>query len=187
MLKSDKIFGFDKYFKMFFPKTSDPVYSAILRDAVQYPDEPTCFIWAAVYQNISTLTTDFDIEIYRAREIWTDKNNRPLLCEMDGGVVRTVDCAIAVRKGSVLLEFLDDVLGRWVEAGIVMHKKKRSFDKLKRKAKFDIPNFHDTYCATNIRHVQTAFYLLMLGYVLAAACFVTEIMWHRYRSKGRGL
>ena len=106
---------------------------------------------------------------------------------MDGGVVRTVDFAIAVRKGSVLLEFLDDVLGRLVEAGIVMHIKKRSFDKLKIKAKLDIPNFDDTYSAINIRHVQTAFYFLILGYVLAAACFVTEIMWHRYRSKGRGL
>jgi len=26
---------------------------------------------------------------------------------------------------------------------------------------------------------------LMLGYVLGVVCFVTEIMWHRYRSKGR--
>jgi hypothetical protein len=163
------------------------VHSAIVRDAVQCPDEPTCFIWAAVYHNISTLAKDFDIEIYRVRENWTDKNNRPLLCEVDGGVVRTFDFAIAVRKGSVLLEFLDDVLCRLVEAGIVMHIKKRSFDKLKIKAKSDIPNFDDTYSAVNIRHVQTAFYFLILGYVLAAASFVTEIMWHRYRSKGRGL
>ena len=187
MLKSDKIFGFDQYFEMFFPKTSDPVYSAIVRNAVQCPDQTTCFIWAAVYQNISTLTTDSDIEIYRARENWTDKNNRPLLCEMDGGFVRTVDFAIAVFKGSVLLEFLDDVIGRLVEAGISMHIMKRRFDKLKRKATLDIPNFDDTYFDINIRHVQTAFYFLILGYVLAAACFVTEIMWHRYRSKGRGL
>jgi hypothetical protein len=35
-------------------------------------------------------------------------------------------------------------------------------------------------------HLQTAFYLLMLGYVKALACFVTVIMWHSYRSKGRG-
>jgi hypothetical protein len=115
-------------------------------------------MWAAVYHNISTLTTDFDIEIYSARENWTDKNNRPLLCEMDGGVVRTVDFAIGVWKGNVLLEFLDDVLSRLVEAGIVMHMKKRRFDKLKIKAKLDIPNFDDTYFAINMRHVQTVFY-----------------------------
>jgi hypothetical protein len=187
MLKSDKIFGFFHYFKMIFLTTSDTVSSAIVRDAVQCPDETTCFIWAAVYHNISTLATDFDIEIYRAGENWTDKNNRPLLCEMDGGVVRTFDFAITVSKGSVLLEFLNDVIGRLVEAGIFMHIKKRSFDKLKIKAKLDIPNFDDTYFAINMRHVQAAFYFLMLGYVLAVVCFVSEIMWHRYRSKGRGL
>jgi hypothetical protein len=32
--------------------------------------------------------------------------------------------------------------------------------------------------------MQTAFYLSMLEYVLAVADFVTEIMWHPYRSKG---
>ena len=65
----------------------------------------------------------------------------------------------------MLLEFLDDVLSRLVEAGIFMHKKKRSFDKLKIKAQLDIPNFDDTYSPTKLRHVQTAFYFLILGYV----------------------
>ena len=97
MLKSDKMFGFDLNSEYFFPKISDPLYPAIVGDAVECPDETTCFIWAAVYHNISTITTDFDIEIYRSRENWTDKNNRHLLYEMDGRVVRTVDFAIAVR------------------------------------------------------------------------------------------
>jgi len=187
MLRSDKIFGFDQYFRTLFHETSDPVYSAIIRDAAQCPDEPTCFIWAAVYHNISTVIKDLDIEIYRARENWTDENNRPLLCEMDGGVVRTVDVAIGVSKGSLLFEFIDGVLSHMFEGGIFMHIKERSFDKLKMKVKLDIPAFDDTYSAIKIRHVQMAFYLLIVGYILAVACFVTEIMWYRYWSKGRGL
>jgi hypothetical protein len=67
-----------------------------------------------------------------------------------------------------------------------MHIKKRSFDTLKMESQLDIPTFADTYYAISIRHLQTAFYVLMLGYVLAFVCFVTEIMWHRYRSKGHG-
>ena len=67
-----------------------------------------------------------------------------------------------------------------------MHIKERSFDKFKMVSKLDNPTFADTYYVINIRHLQTAFYLLMLGYALAVVCFVTEIMWHRYRSKGRG-
>jgi hypothetical protein len=45
----------------------------------------------------------------------------------------------------------------------------------------DVHTVADTYCALSVRHLQTALYLLMLGYVLAVVCFVTEIMWHRYR------
>jgi len=67
-----------------------------------------------------------------------------------------------------------------------MHIKKISFDKLNIESKFDVPTFADTYCDIRITHLQTAFYLLMLGYVLADVCFMTEIMWHRYRSKRFG-
>jgi len=67
-----------------------------------------------------------------------------------------------------------------------MHIKKSSFYKLKIESKFYVPTFDDTYYAINISHLQTAFYLLMLGYVLAVVFSVTEIFWHCYRSKGRG-
>jgi hypothetical protein len=91
-----------------------------------------------------------------------------------------------VRKRSPFLEIIDDVIGRIVEGGIFVHIKKRGINEEKLESKFDFPTSADTYYAISIRHLQTAFYLLMLGYVLAVVCFVTEIMWHRYRSKGRG-
>jgi hypothetical protein len=116
---------------------------------------------------------------------WTDENNRPLLCEIEGGGVRTIYFPLSVNKGSTFFEFIDDVLSYITEGGIFMHIKKRSFDKLKIESKLDVPTFDDTYYTISIRHLQTAFYLLMLGYVLAVVCFVTEIMWHRYRQKGR--
>jgi hypothetical protein len=59
---------------------------------------PTCFIWAAVYQNISVLIKDLDMEIYRARGDRTDENNRHLLCELESGVYRTLDLAMVVKK-----------------------------------------------------------------------------------------
>jgi hypothetical protein len=42
-----------------------------------------------------------------------------------------------------------------------------------------------TYYNISLRHLQAAFYLMMLGHALALACFVTEIMWHSLRSKVR--
>jgi hypothetical protein len=63
----------------------------------------TCFIWAAVYQNISVLIKDLDMEIYRARGDWTYGNNRHLLCELESGVYRTLDLAMLVKKGTAFL------------------------------------------------------------------------------------
>ena len=70
----------------------------IVKDVVQCTDVATCFIWAALYQNISTLIKYLDMEIYRARGDWTDENNRPLLCELESGVVRILDLAMVVKN-----------------------------------------------------------------------------------------
>jgi hypothetical protein len=187
MLKSEKMWGIDRQYYVLFNNTSDPVESAIIKDAVLCPDEATCFIWAAVYHNISAPLRDLDVDIYRSRGEWTDENNRPLLCEMDGRVAKTIRFAIMVGKGVPFFEFMDDVLSHIIEGGIFMYIEKRSFDKLKIESKLDVHTFDDTYYAINIIHLQTAFYFLVLGYVLAVVCFVSEIMWYCYRSKGRGL
>jgi hypothetical protein len=124
---------------------------------------------------------DLEMETYLRMEDWTDENNRPLLCELEDGVVRRIDPAVFVRKRSPFFEVMDNVVGRIVEGGIFMQIKKRGFVKVNVKTKFDFNMLDNTYSAMNVRHLQTAFYFLMLGYVVAVVCFVTEIMWHRYR------
>jgi hypothetical protein len=185
MIKSGKMFGFARYLDTFLLISTDPFYSAIVKDAVQCPDQPMCFIWAAVYHYISTVIKDLDVETYRAMGNWTDQNNRRLLCEMEGGYFRTINFAIMVQKGFLFYEFIDDILSHIAEGGIFMHIKKRGFDKFKIQSKLHVPTFDDTYYTINVRHLQTAFYLLMLGYVSAVVYFVTEIMWHRCRAKRR--
>jgi hypothetical protein len=121
-----------------------------------------------------------------AAGIWTDENNRPLICELEYSDVQTTGFAMLVRQGSPLLEFINNVIIHIVEGGIFMHIIDRILNEEKIDSKFVFPTPADTYCAISITHLQTAFYLLMLGYVLAVVCFVSEIMWHRYRSKGHG-
>jgi hypothetical protein len=185
MLNSEMNFGFMGEYKLLFPDTSDPVDSAIVKDAVECTDEPTCFKWAAICHNITTLLNDLNKEIYRVWKNWTDENNRPLLCEMEDGVVRTFDFAVLFRKRSPFFEFINDVISHIVEGGIFTHIKKKYFEKELIQTEFSFPTSVDKYSVFSVSHLQTAFYLLMLGYVLAIACFVTEIVWHRYRSKGR--
>jgi hypothetical protein len=184
MLKNEKKFGLLELDRIIlFPNTSETVNSAIAEDAVQCPDELTCFIWAAVYHNISTVITDMELEIYRAAGYWADENNRPLLCKLEDGVMRTIDFLMSILKGTPIFEPIDDVIGHIFEGGIFLHMKERSFDKLRRESMLDVPTSADTYYAICMGHLQTAFYLLILGYVMAIVYFVSEIMWHSYWSK----
>jgi len=93
--------------------------------------------------------------------------------------------SLLVVKRSPILERVHDVIRHIVKEEIYMHINNKGSDKAKRSSKPKSLNFADTCYAISIRHLQTAFYLLMLGYVLAVVCFVTEIMWYLYRSKGR--
>jgi hypothetical protein len=54
-VKTRKIIRLLRPYDIFFANSSDPVDSAILKDAVQCPDESRCFAWVAVYHNISAL------------------------------------------------------------------------------------------------------------------------------------
>jgi hypothetical protein len=66
-----------------------------------------------------------------------------------------------------------------------MHKKKRGFAKTKIETEFKSSTVDDTQSVLGVRQVQTAFYFLMLGCVLALACFVTLILCCHFRSKKR--
>jgi len=185
MLNSEKNFGFEEQYKLLFPDTSEPVDSAIVKDAVECPDKTTCLMWAAKYHNISTILKDLNVEMYHREKNWKDENNRPSLCELEGGVFRSFDYSILVRKRSPFFEFINDVLSHIVEGGIVMYIKKKELEKAKFETEYNFLSPDDKFFVFGVSHLQTAFYLLMLGYVLAVACFVTEIMWRCYRSKGR--
>ena len=184
MVKSERKFGFIDEYEVFFNNVPGSVDSAILNKSVRCPDRGSSFNWAAIYQNISVVFDDMNIEICRDMGKLTDENKRPLLCELEDGGVEAVGLVLLVIRGSPLLEFINDIIEHIIESGIVTHIKKRDFHKEKIVSVWDAFVLYDTYTVFGIGHLQTAFYLLMLGYVVALASFVIEIMWHRYMSKG---
>jgi hypothetical protein len=183
MLASDMKFGFYEQLEVFFEKVPGSVDSYILNNSLKGTHVGPLFNWAAFYQNMSILFEHLNIEICRDLGKLRDENKRPLLFELEDGGVTRVEMLLLVYRGNPLLELINNVIDRMVEAGIVLHIKKMEFHKERILSIPDILGPHDTYSAFGVSHLQTAFYLLMLGYLLAIACFVTEIVWHRYRSK----
>jgi hypothetical protein len=131
MLKSETKFGSTEGCERFYVNSSDPVDIAILKYAAGFADYDTCFKWAAVYYNISTILYDFKTESYSQLGNWTDENNRPLLCELEDGILRTFDFVFLVNEGHPLLEYINDVIGHIVMGGILRQVKKRYSEKEK--------------------------------------------------------
>ena len=171
MLNSEKNFGFRDKFKILFPDTSDPVDSAIVKNAVECPDEPTCFTWAAEYHNITTILSDLYMANPYGEKKFTDENNRPLLCELESGVVRRMDFAILFGKRSPFFELINDVLNHIIEVGIDMQIMKPGLEKVQIQTEFNSHSSDDTYFVFGVSHLQTAFYLLMLGYFFGSCLF----------------
>ena len=180
MLKSEKKFGFFDTYEIYFTDTSDSVDSRILKNAVRCPTYGNCLKGLIDYHNISTILSDLTKTILDAAGNWKDENNRPLLCKLEYGDVHSSGLAFLVSQGSPLLEFINDLISHIDEGGIFMQIRNRGLYKAKLES-----TFADTHTAISIRHLQTVFYLLLLGYVFSLACLVGEIMWHRYRSRGR--
>jgi len=183
MLKSERKFGIIDENKVFFNDVPESVDRVILNKSVRCPDRSAPLNWAVVYQNMSVVFDNLNIEICRDLGKLTGESNRPLLCELEDGGVANVELVLLVLRGHPLLELINDIIQHMVESGILTHIKKRDFHKEIQLSMSDAFAFDDTYTVFGIRHLQTAFYLLMLGYVLAVVCFMTEIMWHRCRSK----
>jgi hypothetical protein len=184
MVKSERKFGFIDEYEVFFHNVPNSVDSAILKNAVRCPDRGTSLKWAANYQNMSVVFDSVNIKICRDMGKLTDENNRPLLCELEDGGIASVNLVLLVIKGSPLLKFINDIIEHIIESDILTHIKKRYFRKENFVSIWDGFASDDTYTVFGIRHLQTAFYFLILCYVLAFSCFAIEIMWHRYVSQG---
>ena len=183
MLISDKEFGFVDDFDALFDNVPESVDSDILKNPARSPDLCASLNWAAFYQNMSILFDNLNIEFSRDMGKLTDENKRPLLCELEDAGVACLELVLLVIRGNLLLELINNIIERTVESGILTNIKKRDFPKEKLLSMQDAFVFDDTHTAFGVRHLQTAFYLLVIGYVLAFVCFVTEIVWHRYRAK----
>jgi hypothetical protein len=100
MLNYEKEFGFVEWNVHLFSDASEPLNSEILKSAIHCPGKDTCFKWAAVYQNYSTILDDILVEMFCANGEWLSENNLPLLCSLENGVVRTQGFVFFVRNGT---------------------------------------------------------------------------------------
>jgi hypothetical protein len=122
------------------------------------------------------------VQKFRVIGKWSNENNVPYLCALENGLVKTHGYVFIVRNGRYFVALINDVIFRVAWSGLFTNIQKQSFDKQKLESKFNSHTFTDTYTAISISHLQTIFYLMLFGYVLAFISFMAEIMCHCCRS-----
>jgi hypothetical protein len=82
--------------------------------------------------------------------------------------------------GDPLIRRVNDIIDRVVEAGLYNHWISVEFNWHKiRSRKIAIVHPLDDYYSFNLNHLQTVFYLLLMGWCLSALSFIFEVFYNR--------
>jgi hypothetical protein len=86
--------------------------------------------------------------------------------------------------GDPLMRRVNEIIDRVKEAGLYNHWISLELNKLKTKyQKITIVQPLNQYYSFNLYHMQTAFYLILMGWCLSALCFMVEVLYNRVLSK----
>jgi hypothetical protein len=158
--------------------------SKILRKNVNCPSAEVCLEWAMYHKNMSILMADGFADILYRNGSFFGENSEPLVCKLEDGVYYHTGITMLLLQKDPLLRRISEIIDRVVEAGIynywislIFHGNKI----LSRKIAMVHPL--DGYYSFNLYHMQTAFYLLFMGWCLSVLCFVVEFLYNRILSK----
>jgi len=174
----------------------DPDYSGILeigdetevlklrRHLTNCPSYDICIEWANYHKNISIILPEAMAEYWYAMGDYVGENSKPFLCKLEDGVVYPDSIIMMMFHGDPLMRRVNDIIDRVVEAGLYNYWISVEFNWYKilfRKIALVHPL--DGYYSFKLYHLQTVFYLLLLGWCLSALCFILEVLYNRVLSK----
>jgi hypothetical protein len=175
LASSDIKLGFSYRDGVFYEHRTDAQSRKIMGKRVECEAEDTCFVWATKYKNLSILTSDilykFQSSINRS-----DDTNSNSLCQIEDGVVEHGPIVMVLPKGTCLLDRINNIVLRVVEAGIFGEWVKMTDHMQMVKTKVFFPQgLSDEYYKLSLEHLQSAFHLMLFGSFLSCIVFVTEL------------
>jgi hypothetical protein len=143
-----------------------------------------CMQWAKYHKNLSILLPDIEAEFWYATGNTVGENSKPLLCKLEDGVVFPASLTMMMFHGDPLTSRVSDIIDRVVEAGLYNYWISLEFNSYKILCrKIALVHPLDGYYSFNLYHLQTVFYLLLMGWCLSALCFIFEVLYNRVFSK----
>jgi hypothetical protein len=180
MLASKIKYGYHPVFDTVYKGSNDVNSLKILRNRILCLESQKCVEWAYIYKNISMILGDINVEELYSTSALLDENSKPLICPLDDGIVASVTNAMIMRLGDPLLERVNEIIHRVVEAGLLMQWKKSHFDNIKtRSSRRGAYSLFDSYYHFTLQHMHPAFYLLLAGFAVSALVLLFELAHHR--------
>jgi hypothetical protein len=156
----------------------------IHRNLATCPADWVCLDWAIYQKNISVILPDITADFKYAIGDTVGVNSKPLLCKLEDGVVSTASLTMLMLHGDPLMRRVNDVIDRVVEAGLYNYW--ISLEINLRKIIFSeiaIVRPLDDFYSFNLYHLQTVFYLLLMGWCLSVLCCIFEVLYNRVLNK----
>jgi hypothetical protein len=143
-----------------------------------------CLEWALYQKNVSILLTDTEVEYHYASGNFVDENSKPLLCGLEDGVIFPFSRTMMMFHRDPLMRRVNEIIDRFVEAGLYNHwiSMDINWNKLVPEEVNDVEQVKGYY-SFNLYHMQSPFYLLLLGWFISALCFTFEVLHHRVLRK----
>jgi hypothetical protein len=140
--------------------------------------------WAIYHKNISMLLFDIEAEYFYANGDFVGQNSKPLWCGLEDGVLFPSSRTMLMFHGDPLMRRVNDIIDSVVEAGLYNYwiTLLINWGKIKYR-KISIAQLIDGYYSFNLSHLQTVFYLLLMGWCLSALCFIFEVLYNRVLTK----
>jgi hypothetical protein len=158
--------------------------SKVQKHHLECPLLNVCMDWAKYQKNVSILLLDIAAEQDYASGYLLGENSEPLICRLEDGVVFNSGLTMIMFYGDPLIMRVTEIIDRVVEAGLYKYwiSQRMNYFKL-RYRKIAIVYPLDGYYSFNLHHMQTAFYLLLMGWCLSVICFIVELLYNRVSSK----
>jgi hypothetical protein len=134
----------------------------------------------AKYQkNVSIILADIEAELNYAIGNYVGEETKPLLCMLEYGVISPSSLTMLMFHGDPLMKRDNDIIERVVEAGLYNYWISLLCN-LEKISSQKIAPVHplDDYYSFTLYHLQTAFYILLMGWCLSALCLIFEVLYN---------
>jgi hypothetical protein len=159
--------------------------TAIREGASNCVNHNACLEYVIKYGNFVTVSDPFHVDYYRTSLSWHE-SHLPV-CKMEEDIMK-VNIVMYLKKGHPLLERINKVIRGMVEAGMVVKWRKdfmymtriKSISNYGRDFAAGSDDLDSTYVPFTVFHLQSALFVLLIGYIISVSTFAVELIYHKF-------